>query len=65
MGRIDTQLDIIRLNRYGEDVRGAIHDALDILEKTSGGSGGNEPYNAVLFGGVTLTATITNMETEE
>ena len=37
MGRIDTELHIIQNNRYGEDVRMAIHDALDKLEKTSGG----------------------------
>ena len=40
MGRIDTELHIIQNNRYGEDVRMAIHDALDKLEKTSGGGGG-------------------------
>ena len=39
MGRIDTELHIIQNNRYGEDVRMAIHDALDKLEKTSGGGG--------------------------
>lgn len=42
MGRIDTELHIIQNNRYGEDVRMAIHDALDKLEKTSGGGGGTE-----------------------
>lgn len=41
MGRIDTELHIIQNNRYGEDVRMAIHDALDKLEKTSGGGGGD------------------------
>lgn len=35
MGRIDTQLAVINSGRYGQDVRMAIHDALDILEQTS------------------------------
>lgn len=35
MGRIDTQLAIINSGRYGQDVRMAIHDALDILEQTT------------------------------
>lgn len=48
MGRIDTELHIIQNNRYGEDVRMAIHDALDKLEKTSGG-GGEKTTNVQLF----------------
>lgn len=49
MGRIDTELHIIQNNRYGEDVRMAIHDALDKLEKTSGGgSSGGIAFNASL-----------------
>ena len=49
MGRIDTELHIIQNNRYGEDVRMAIHDALDKLEKTSGGGGGTSASSANLF----------------
>lgn len=49
MGRIDTELHIIQNNRYGEDVRMAIHDALDKLEKTSGGGGGNASSSVNLF----------------
>lgn len=64
MGRIDTQLDIIRLNRYGEDVRGAIHDALDILEKTSGESY-TGIYNAALLTNPTPPAIIAVAEMEE
>lgn len=48
MGRIDTELHIIQNNRYGEDVRMAIHDALDKLEKTSGGGGGGIAFSAAL-----------------
>ena len=35
MGRIDTELSTIQSGRYGQDVRMAIHDALDILEQTT------------------------------
>lgn len=47
MGRIDSELDTIKTHRYGEEVRMAIHDALDKLEKTSGGSM-NKPTRAIL-----------------
>jgi hypothetical protein len=66
MGRIDTELHIIQNNRYGEDVRMAIHDALDKLEKTSGGgSGGNTPVNAMLVGNSAGTPVIGNATFEE
>lgn len=62
MGRIDTELHIIQNNRYGEDVRMAIHDALDKLEKTSGGGGGTSVYTALLVSNSAGTPVIGNAE---
>ena len=64
MGRIDTELHIIQNNRYGEDVRMAIHDALDKLEKTSGG-GGTSVYTALLVSNSAGTPVIGNATFEE
>lgn len=65
MGRIDTELHIIQNNRYGEDVRMAIHDALDKLEKTSGGGGGTSVYTALLVSNPAGTPVIGDATFEE
>ena len=64
MGRIDSELDTIKTHRYGEEVRMAIHDALDKLEKTSGGSM-NKPTIAMLVADSAGDAIIGDARKEE
>ncbi len=65
MGRIDSELDTIKTHRYGEEVRMAIHDALDKLEKTSGGSSNNAFKNVAININTNGVVTAKHMTLEE
>lgn len=65
MGRIDSELNTIKTHRYGEEVRMAIHDALDKLEKTSGGSSNKAFKNVAININTNGVVTAKHMTLEE
>lgn len=63
--KIDTELEIIRSGRYGEDVRIAIHDALEKLNQNGGKSSGSVTYTILLADVVSPSLVVSGGQYEE
>lgn len=63
--KIDTELEIIRSGRYGEDVRIAIHDALEKLNQNGGKSSGSVAHAILLADVVSSSLVVSGGQYEE